>query len=122
MNYDVLVKKLKTTGDPIIKENYVMIKFSPQDTYHITIYRDQWNDFRKITGLAYHLFHISSEKIIPKCSTYFWVNTKNLLIKKIPPEYFKYGQDQFSMQSSTRYPCSYSRIKHILQKFQKILL
>lgn len=128
--YDDLIKKLSfLSTDPQgqtkftvdIKELYTMVKIPTYD-YHITIYKYQWDDFRTKMNFNYYLFHISSETTVPKCSTYFWVDMENNLIKKIPTEHFSYGQDKFGMNSSTRQPCNYELIQPVIKKFQKILL
>lgn len=125
--YDDLIKKLsflskdQTKFVVDTKELYTMVKI-PKYDYHITIYKYQWDDFRNKTNFNYYLFHISSETTTPKCSTYFWIDMENNLIKKIPTEHFSYGQDKFSMQSSTRKPCEYNLIEPVVKKFQKLLL
>ena len=127
IRYDDLIKKLfflsknQTKFTIQVKDIYMMIQI-PKYEYHITIFRDQWDQFRDETDLNYYLFHVSSEKTDPKCSTYFWVDMETNLIKKIPAEYFAYGQEKFSMKSSTRMPCDYELIKDVVSKFQKILL
>lgn len=103
-----------------IKKNYLIIIF-PNLNYHITVFKDQWDDYQKVTDLPYHLFHISSNNVDNRCSSYFWVNKYNLHIKNIPKNYFKYNQPDYSFYGSTRNMCSSNSIKHMLQVFQKIL-
>lgn len=104
-----------------IKNKYFVIRI-PDINYHITIFRDQWNDYQKITGKPYHLFHISSNKEYNKCSSYFWVDKYSYRIKKIPRKYFLYKRPSHSFYSSTRNPCQLKSINILLKIFQKILL
>lgn len=32
--------------------------------YHITIFRDQWDEYKSLTGLDYHLFHLTSNNLL----------------------------------------------------------
>jgi hypothetical protein len=121
LTYEYLIDWLKKSGkyNIRIKPLYTVILF-PNSRYHITIYRDQWDDYPKITGMPYHLFHISSDDVDNRCSSYYWVDDRNR-IKKIPSELFKYRQSDYGYSSSTRYPCQFNCIKKILKFFQDIL-
>jgi hypothetical protein len=125
MDYKTLLNKLiplaNTKFRLYTKKDYFMVQFFHAD-YHITIYSDQWDLYQKQTGLPYHLFHISSNKIDPKCSTYFWVDIHTNQIKHIPSKYFLYGQESYGYNKSTRFPCEYYLIKPLLKRFQKLLL
>jgi hypothetical protein len=105
----------------IVKANYLVIGM-PGTDYHITIFRNQWDDYQQITGKPYHLFHISSDNERDRCSSYFWVDKHSYLIKKIPKKYFLYSQQSYSYYSSTRNPCNWNKISILLKRFQKVLL
>ncbi|MEM3062449.1 MAG: hypothetical protein QW303_02735 [Nitrososphaerota archaeon] len=122
VTYEQLARYLKNYYKHFttIKKNYFIIMF-PNLNYHITVFRDQWDDYQKITGMPYHLFHISSNRENNRCSSYFWVDKYDLRIKKIPRKYFKYSQPEYSFYGSTRNACRSLSIKHILRVFQKIL-
>lgn len=85
--------------------------------YHITIFRDQWDNY---PDKEYHLFHITHEEDDKKCSSYFWM-TNDLKIKNIPSTRFKYDQEDFSMFSSSRGYCKSKTVKVIRVNFQKLL-
>lgn len=107
-----------------IKDKYLILR--PIDkiaksNYHITIYQDQWDDYRKITKMPYYLFHISSNSIENKCSSYFRISIRKNKIGSIPNKYFKYNQPTYSFYQSTRFPCKISDIYLLLKYFQKIL-
>lgn len=121
ITYDKLIATIPFKFNLLIKDKYSMITI-PNFNYHITIFRDQWDEYKSITNLDYHLFHITSNDIAnTKCSTYFFVDIYTNRIKKIPDKYFKYGQDSYSFYSSTRFPCDYKSIKTGIKFFQKIL-
>ena len=101
-------------------EKYIVINF-PDRLEHITIFKDQWDQYSMQTKLPYHLFHVTSTTDTTKCSTYFWVNIYAHQIKKIPSKYFKYEAPEFSFNASTRPSCEYKLIKSSLKKFQQLL-
>lgn len=103
------------------KQRYSVVVV-PGSKYHITVFQDQWNDYQNVTGLPFHLFHISSDSEENRCSSYFWVDKNTYRIKKIPGKYFKYNQPAYNFYNSTRNPCHLSDIMPILKKFQRILL
>lgn len=106
----------------IIKKDYFIItNLNRKENFHITVFQDQWDKYWKVTKKPYHLFHISSNDNINRCSTYFWVDIYTYRIKKIPSKYFKYNQKSYGFYSSTRNPCNYYYIKPLLLVFQKIL-
>lgn len=123
LSYDKLVAYLKYQNKYLvtIKPQYLVIKL-PNYNYHITIFRDQWNTYESVAKKPYHLFHISSDTEINRCSTYFWVDNKTGKIKNIPEKDFAYNQLEYNFFSSTRSPCSPGEITKILKKFQNILL
>lgn len=102
-----------------VRKGYFVIKFN--NLYHITIYQDQWDDYFMQTKLPYYLFHISSNNIENRCSSYFWVDRDTNKIKGIDEKYFKYEQPSYSFFGSTRKPCEMKEIKSILSRFQSIL-
>lgn len=123
MKYNKFIKKLVCINfaDSIfsritIHPTYLMIHVKNLP-FHITIFKDQWNEY---PNKKYHLFHITHEDESDKCSSYFWV-TNHLKIKNIPPSKFKYGQEDYSMFSSTRNYCTDKAIKVIRVNFQKLL-
>lgn len=120
INYDKLVSDMPSKVSLRVKDKYVMVQI-PNFDYHITIFRDQWDDYKDVTNRNYHLFHITSNNPNIKCSTYFFVDLYSNRIKKIPDKYFKYEQDSYGFYSSTRSPCSYKLIKPAIKLFQKIL-
>lgn len=122
ISYEQLIIYLKKQKVyPIsLKSKYVVI-LVPGSKYHVTIFQDQWDEYQNVTGLPYHLFHISSDHLENRCSSYFWVKRSNYRIKKIPKKYFQYGQPAFGFYSSTRMPCSLSEIIFLLKKFQGML-
>lgn len=121
--YDELIEFIrnKTPYHISIKKNYSIITL-PNIQYHVTIFQDQWDNYQEKINLDKHLFHISSDKIDNRCSSYFWVDMNNHKIQKIPEEYFSYGQEDFSFNKSTRQPCNLNEIKILLKIFQKILI
>lgn len=123
ISYQTLVDKIsnKAHYDITIKSSYFVINV-PGTDFHITVYRDQWDDYYRVTGLPYHLFHVSSNTASNKCSSYFWTRYSDNIIKKIPKKYFTYNQPVFDFYSSTRYPCQLKKIMPHLKIFQKILL
>lgn len=122
LSYHELLKRLKNQHlYPIsIKTNYVVIMF-PGLKYHITIYQEQWDDYERVSGKPYNLFHISSNGENNRCSSYFWVSIYTNKIKKIPRYFFMYNQSNYTFFSSTRSPCHLWEIKPLLKEFQKIL-
>lgn len=125
MEYQKFIDTLKIfTGVKLIQKiNYTIIFFpNKKYNYHISIFKDQWDDYSKITGKNYHLFHVSDNNNSEnKCSRYYWIDKFNLKIKKIPKKYFSYHQSSFSIDKSTRIPCEYSNVEKIVHVFQKIL-
>ena len=120
INYDKLILILKSSIKLYIKDKYFMIMI-PKLGYHISIFRDQWDEYKSKTNRNYHLFHITSNDANNKCSTYYYVDLYTNRIKKIPNEYFLYNQDTYGFYSSTRSQCEYKLIKPGLKYFQKIL-
>lgn len=103
-----------------IKPSYIVISI-PKIKYHITIYRDQWDEYEDVTGKPYHLFHVSANDTTEKCSSYFWINKHNYHIQKIPKKYFTYNQPSFNFFSSTRSPCGLQEVSPLLKNFQQII-
>jgi len=122
ITYDELINESQYSNQFTlhIKDTYSMIQI-PNFDYHITIFRDQWDLYKSETNLPYHLFHVTSNNLDIKCSTYFWVDLYTNQIKKIPDKYFKYGQPTYNLGASTRFPCDYKSIKPALKLFQKFL-
>lgn len=129
LSYQKLLRYLRNQYDyPInIKSNYTVINI-PETNFHVTIFKDQWDDYHKVSRLPYYLFHISSDDSQNtsnaagiKCSSYFWVDKRSNKIKNIPRKYFKYNQPTFDFFSSTRSPCRLRDIRYLLMIFQKIL-
>lgn len=120
--YDNIIEYLTKQSTYLfsIKPLYTVIS-PPNSNYHITIYKDQWDDYEAVSKKPYYLFHISSNNEENRCSSYFWVDKKNLRIKYIPRKYFKYNQLDFNFFSSRRSPCALSEIKNSLQFFQSFL-
>ena len=104
-----------------IKPLYTVIHLPTYPDYHITIYQDQWDDYKLNTGKPYHLFHISSNDEQNRCSSYFWVGTNTNKIQKIPRKYFKYNQPIYDYFSSTRSPCELKKVIPLLKILQKII-
>ncbi len=121
--YDKLINLLINQNMyPIsIKKKYVVIMF-PGINYHVTIFRDQWDDYEKITKKPYNMFHVSSNNEYNRCSSYFWVSKNTNKIKNIPEQFFIYNQPNYTFFSSTRSPCDLGHIESLLAKFQKILI
>ena len=103
-----------------IKSNYVVILF-PKSEYHVSIFKDQWDEYEFLTGKPYYQFHVSSNNIDQRCSSYFWVKKSTNRIRKIPSKYFYYDQPVYSINESTRSPCKLRKIMPILKLFQKFL-
>lgn len=120
ITYDKLISTIPIKVKLVVKDKYSMI-IIPKSKYHITIFRDQWDEYKSTTNLNYHLFHITSNSADIKCSTYFFVDSNTNRIKKIPNKYFKYEQESYGFSASTRSPCEYKSIKRELNYFQKIL-
>lgn len=122
ITYSILINYLENQKRyPIsIKNNYTVINF-PSTNYHITIYQDQWDEYSSVTGLPYHLFHISSEDTEDRCSSYFWVRRSDNRIQAIPKKYFRYNQPNYNFYSSTRFPCKLKYIRFHLKSFSRIL-
>ena len=122
VSYEQLVVYLKMQHEyPVtFKKDYFVIMMRGKP-YHITVFRDQWNDYEGITGLPYHLFHISSDNANNRCSSYFWVDKDSYRIKKIPGKYFNYNQPKYDFYSSTRNRCQLSSIRPFLKIFQRVL-
>jgi hypothetical protein len=106
---------------PINSKSIYTVVSIPNSRYHITVFADQWDAYQKTTGLPYYLFHISSDDIDRRCSSYFWVRQTDLTILPIPSKYFKYAQPDFDFYSSTRNPCDSANIKAIVHQFQNLL-
>lgn len=102
------------------KGHYFVIKI-PGINYHLTVFQDQWDDYASQMGKPYHLFHISSDENKNRCSSYFWIGIKDHLIYHIPKKYFKYEQDSFGTDRSTRKSCEFNDVKPILKMFKNIL-
>lgn len=123
MKYNIFIKKLVSVNF----ENSIFSRLTVYPTYlmihirnlpfHITIFKDQWDDY---PDKRFHLFHITHEEDDKKCSSYFWI-TNFLKIKNIPPNKFKYNQEDYSMFSSSRSYCKNKAIKVIKINFQKLL-
>jgi len=122
LTYDMLEQNLQASLDKtsifkqvnVNKKNIIInIKNSK---YHISIFRDQWNDYQKNTNLAEKLFHVTNEKT--QCSTYFVVDTE-LQIKK--PSNFSYEQPEFGFNKSTRKPCVDDEINNIIGQFEVLV-
>lgn len=122
ITYDNLLSNLQKQRHYHIsaKNNYFVLLVSGSK-YHITVFRDQWDDYENISNLPFHLFHISSDSEQNRCSSYFWVDKKSRRIKKIPGKYFQYNQPSYDFFSSTRSPCKLSDIKFLLKIFQRII-
>jgi hypothetical protein len=105
-----------------IHNNYfvIVLKKSP---YHITVFKDQWDEYHSPTYPLARLFHITNE--VTKCSIYFVVVLKdsdNLIIKLVPESDFKYNQSTFSHFASTRSKCDdIKTIMKIIKYFKKII-
>lgn len=120
-SYQTLINYLKQQQYRFsIKSGYFVVAVNGLD-YHITVYQDQWDDYEEVTGNKYHLFHISSEQQLNRCSSYFWVSKQDNRIKKIPPQYFSYNQPSYNFTASTRSPCQLEDIDTLLKIFQQIL-
>jgi hypothetical protein len=122
ISYSELISNLQcqTEYSINIKPLYCVI-IIPKSQFHITIFQDQWDMYEHVTGLPFHLFHISNNDEKNRCSSYFWVDKNTYRLKYIPAEYFSYDQPNFSFFASTRKPCDITKIKIILKIFQKIL-
>lgn len=122
MYHDLLefLRKKFTDTTLTIKPEYFVIN-KPGSQYHITVYQNQWDDYEKEIAKPYHLFHISSNRVENRCSSYFWVNRITYKIRSIPTKYFKYNQNKYSLTTSTRSPCLLKDILRTLRYFQKIL-
>lgn len=122
MAYDKLVSYLKNQNEypASIKEKYLVITMLGSK-YHITIFRDQWDEYEAVTGLPYHLFHISSDDVSDRCSSYFWVDIYTNRVKKIPRKFFQYNQPTYNFRSSTRSPCPLVKVKPLLKILQRML-
>lgn len=120
ISFEKLYQKLSRHPQITIKKNYLVICPIGQK-YHITVFKDQWNDYKKVTKMDYHLFHISTNATESKCSSYFWVDTDTYQILNIPPKYFKYNKNYFSFYTSTRQPCDLREIRPVKYYFQKLL-
>ncbi|AYV78209.1 MAG: hypothetical protein Edafosvirus7_1 [Edafosvirus sp.] len=119
---DVLEKNLEKYLDKnsifkhvsINKKNIII---SVKDSnFHITIFRDQWNDYQKNTNLPEKLFHITHEKT--QCSIYFVLNDK-LEIRE--PSNFNYEQQDFGLNKSTRKRCDDKEINIIIKNFETLI-
>ena len=122
MDYQKLVYFLTKEFEKVttVKKGYIVLSI-PDNQYHITIFRDQWDDYEKIMKKPYHLFHISSNNEENRCSSYFWADIYALKIQKIPRGQFLYNQPSYSLQSSTRSPCLLSEIMGLVRVFQRML-
>lgn len=124
ISYDILSKYLQKyyKYNTNIRDKYLVItNHNISKKYHITIFRDQWDDYSTVTTLPFHLFHLSSDDVDNRCSSYFWINKKNYLIQKIPNKYFQYNQPVYNFSNSTRSPCNFTELSPLLKFFQKIL-
>jgi hypothetical protein len=121
MSYDQLIEYLKTSKyKTAVRSAYVVINTGKG--FHVSVFRDQWDEYSRVIGLPYHLFHITSESHdSDKCSSYFWVGIDDLKITEIPSKYFMYEQDNYGFISSTRRQCDQHKISKHLDEFQKIL-
>ncbi len=123
MRYYQFIKKLVTVdfSNTIFSRITVFPTYSMLHVrnmpFHITFFKDQWDDY---PDKRFHLFHITHEDEYKKCSSYFWI-TNYLKIKNIPSTKFKYKQEDFSMFSSTRDYCKDKAVKVIRVNFQKLL-
>lgn len=98
--------------------NYTVIKTG--EKYHITIFNDQWDNYETVTDEPYYMYHITSNTQYPnKCSRYYRVSKKTLIISNIP--HFEYGADTFSFYKSTRKPCDKDHLIEINIWFEKLL-
>lgn len=122
ITYDDLITYLKNQSTYLftIKKNYLVILI-PNIDYHITVFADQWDNYELSMYKPYHLFHISSNSEVERCSSYYWVDKEMYRIRKIPKKYFKYNQPTYGFDSSTRSPCDFVNVKNLLTHFQKIL-
>lgn len=102
-------------------KNFYFVIIIPNVNYHISIFKDQWDNYETVSGKPYYLFHISSNNENARCSSYFWARKSDLKIKKIPPKYFKYNQYSYDFFASTRSQCSYVEIEKIILCFQNLL-
>jgi hypothetical protein len=123
ISYKQLLDKLKSAGffKLTIKPHYFVITV-PDTTYHVSIFKDQWDLYEKESGLPYYLFHISSSESTNRCSSYFWVDKNTHDITKIPRKNFLYEQPSYGFFGSTRKPCSYIDIRSCLLYFRKVML
>lgn len=122
LSYQTLIKYLRDQHDyPVSIKKYYCVIMVPGIDYHITIYEDQWDRYEEISNKPYYLFHVSSNNENNRCSSYFWVNKYNHIIKKIPRNFFMYNQPKYSFFSSTRNPCHLRDISILLKTFQRIL-
>lgn len=103
-----------------IKKNYFVIALENTE-HHITIFKDQWDNYKFFMKKPYHLFHISSNNKENRCSSYFWVTISSLKILKIPKDEFLYNQPIYNFTCSTRSPCSQKNIIYLLRLFQHVL-
>lgn len=120
ITFKVLKKYLYNKYNSKITSNYILIN-PPESNYHITIFKDQWDNYHFDSHFAYHLFHISSNNNDSKCSSYFWVDKNKYYIRHIPNKYFSYNQSIFSYYKSTRNRCSLKDIIPSIQFFSLIL-
>lgn len=122
VSYQLLVDYLTNQDKYLtnIRNKYSVI-LVPNSDYHVTIFRDQWDNYEIVSGKPYYLFHISSDEQINRCSSYFWVNKKTLQIENISSGFFMYNQPTYNFFSSTRNPCLFYNIEPILDIFQEIL-
>lgn len=123
INFNDLESKLRRCCNKnlVIRRDYLVIKYDDID-YHVTIFKDQWDDYYQKTGRPYYLFHISTNDPVNKCSTYLWVDILTHGITMVPPKYFKYEQSSFDFNGSTRKPCDINKILILIKRFQKILI
>ena len=80
--------------------------------YHVTIFRDQWNDY----GPNEKLFHLTNE--VTQCSIYFVFNG-DMQVKE--PGGFSYEQSEFGFNKSTRIRCDDTEIDKIMDIFSSIM-
>lgn len=108
IEYDTLKKFLKKNHKIVNRKKYIVLIYA--GPYHLTIFKDQWNDD--------HMFHISDNNIENRCSVYYKINELGK-IYELGSNEFEYNQQQFSSKSSTRTKCKINGyIEHILADFQ----
>ena len=121
-DYQSLKKFLEKSGHAYnIRKLYFVIAV-PKSGHHITVYENYWDDYETVTGHPYYMFHISSNNENDRCSSYYWVDKRDLFIIDIPESAFKYEQPEYDFTRSTRKPCSDIATERARDLFQKFLL